>query len=55
MTALEQEAREAYERFVACRDEIDAGKRPWTDSGSFSPMTASLSIPSGDAPKARNA
>ena len=35
MTALEDEAREAYERFVACRDEIDAGKRPWTDLAEF--------------------
>jgi ketosteroid isomerase-like protein len=35
MTALEDEAREAYERFVECRNEIDAGKRPWTDLGEF--------------------
>ena len=35
MTALEDEAREAYKRFVACRDEIDAGKRPWTDLAEF--------------------
>ena len=35
MTALEDEARETYERFVACRNEIDAGKRPWTDLGEF--------------------
>ncbi len=35
MTAVEQEAREAYQRFVACRNDIDAGKRPWTDLGEF--------------------
>jgi len=29
-TAIEREARESYEAFVALRDEIDAEKKPWS-------------------------
>ena len=35
MTDLEDEVRAAYERLVAFRDEIDAGRRPWADFGNF--------------------
>jgi len=34
-SALEQEARQTYERFVAVRDEIDAGKQPWSVLADF--------------------
>ncbi|MFN8602218.1 MAG: nuclear transport factor 2 family protein [Candidatus Binatia bacterium] len=33
--AREREARETYERFVAVRDEIDAGKKPWSVLADF--------------------
>jgi ketosteroid isomerase-like protein len=33
--AVEQEAREAYSRFVAMRDEIDLGERGWSDLADF--------------------
>jgi hypothetical protein len=32
---LEQEALDTYERFVALRDEIDAGKQPWSRLADF--------------------
>jgi ketosteroid isomerase-like protein len=35
MTALEDEAREAYARFVARRNEIEAGTRPWSSLADF--------------------
>jgi ketosteroid isomerase-like protein len=35
MTALEDEARETYERFVATRMEIQAGKKPWSALADF--------------------
>jgi hypothetical protein len=34
-TAVEKEARETYERFVALRDEIDLGRKPWRALGDF--------------------
>ena len=34
-TPIEREAREAYERLVAVRDEIDAGDKPWTALADF--------------------
>ena len=33
--AIEREARETYERYVAVRDEIDAGKKPWAVLADF--------------------
>jgi len=33
--AIETEARETYERFVALREEIDAGRRPWSALADF--------------------
>ncbi len=33
--AIEREARETYERFVAVRDEIDAGSKPWSVLADF--------------------
>lgn len=33
--AREREARETYERYVALRDEIDAGRKPWSDLADF--------------------
>jgi ketosteroid isomerase-like protein len=33
--ATEREARETYERFVAVRDEIDEGKKPWSVLADF--------------------
>ena len=33
--AIEREAQETYERFVAVRDEIDAGKEPWSVLADF--------------------
>ena len=33
--AIETEARETYERFVALRDEIDAGRKPWSALADF--------------------
>jgi ketosteroid isomerase-like protein len=32
---IEREAQETYERFVALRDEIDRGERPWSDLADF--------------------
>ena len=32
---IETEARETYERFVALRDEIDVGKKPWSALADF--------------------
>ena len=32
---IEREARETYEKFVAVRDEIDAGKKPWSVLADF--------------------
>ena len=34
-TAIEREARESYEAFVALRDEIDAGEKPWSVLADF--------------------
>jgi len=34
-SALEREALETYERFVALRDEIDVGKQPWSRLADF--------------------
>ena len=34
-TELEQEAIETYERFVARRDEIDAGRATWSSLSEF--------------------
>src|SRR5258705_11302440 len=34
-TAIEREARETYERFVALRDQIDAGDKPWSALADF--------------------
>ena len=34
-TAQEREARETYQRFVAVRDEIDAGEKPWSVLADF--------------------
>jgi ketosteroid isomerase-like protein len=33
--AIEQEATETYARLVALRDEIDAGRRPWSALADF--------------------
>ena len=33
--AIEREARQTYERLVAVRDEIDAGKKPWSVLADF--------------------
>ncbi|MEM7412913.1 MAG: nuclear transport factor 2 family protein [Myxococcota bacterium] len=33
--AIEQESQDTYNRFVALRDEIDVGKRPWADLADF--------------------
>ncbi len=33
--AIEKEARESYARFVALRDEIDLGRRPWSSLADF--------------------
>ena len=35
LTAQEREARETYERFVALRDQIDAGDKPWSALADF--------------------
>jgi ketosteroid isomerase-like protein len=34
-TPPEQEAREAYARFVAARDEVDAGRKTWSELADF--------------------
>lgn len=34
-SSIEREAQETYERFVALRDEIDRGGRPWSDLADF--------------------
>lgn len=34
-TPLEQEARDTYARFVAARDEVDAGRKPWSALADF--------------------
>jgi ketosteroid isomerase-like protein len=34
-TPIEREARETYERFIAVRDEIDAGDKPWSVLADF--------------------
>ena len=34
-TPLENEARETYSRFVAARDEVDAGRKPWSALADF--------------------
>jgi hypothetical protein len=34
-TPIERESRETYERFVALRDEIDAGRKPWRALAAF--------------------
>lgn len=33
--SIEKEARETYERFVATRDEIDAGRKQWSELANF--------------------
>ena len=34
-TPLEIEARETYARFVAARDEVDSGRKRWSDLADF--------------------